>query len=400
MCGQYGRRYCRRVARPIDPSMRGRALDVLPAAVLLAVGIAEVASDGALRPPWEWTAAAVVGAAGLTWRRSSPFVALAAAYGVVVFAGARAPSYDALPTFPLLMGLVALFSVGEWVPPPRSLLGPVLAFPVLGAVALLVDDLAFSDILITPFFGVAVWGAGFLLRRARGQARTISAQAEVFAEERAVLTREAVAEERARIARELHDAVAQSISVTVLQLGAVRHRLREDQEVERETLLGLEESGRDAIVELRRMLGILRERALEPDPGPAPGLARVEQLVASARQRGLPVTVRRVGADQRLPSGLDLSAYRIVQESLNNVLQHAPGATTELTICVSADRLLLRIANDPAPGAHPTEDAWPRHGLIGMRERATIFGGELHAGRRADGGFEVEASLPIRLEVP
>jgi signal transduction histidine kinase len=318
----------------------------------------------------------------------------------MIFAGTQVPGYDALPVFPLLVGLVALFTVGERMPPSRSVAGPLLAFPVFALIAALVDDFAFTDLLITPFFAIAVWGAGFLLRRSRGQGRTITTQAVVFAEERAAQAREAVTVERARIARELHDAVAQNVSVMVLQLGALRQQLGEERNAERELLLGLEQTGRHAVVELRRLLGILRDSGTEFGVVPAPSMSRLAELVAAARSRGVEATLTVEGHASRLAPGLDLSAYRIVQEALNNVEKHAPGAAVTVTVSYSRGELVLRIHNDAPGRALVGGEVWPGHGLIGMRERAELFGGQLRAGWMDGGGFEVEACLPIESEVP
>lgn len=209
-------------------------------------------------------------------------------------------------------------------------------------------------------------------------------------------TCDAVAAERARLARELHDLVAHSVSVMVMQAGGVRLMLRPDQVTERATLAVIEETGRGAVEELRRMLGLLRG----PDPDgltPQPGLARLDDLLDQVRLAGLRVRVEVTGDPAPLPAGLDLSAYRIIQEALANTLKHAGPTDATVTIAYHRAELHLHItdAGPRAPAPPPPPARTGGRGLIGMRERAALFKGTLHAGPLPDGGYAVLAVLPL-----
>jgi signal transduction histidine kinase len=202
----------------------------------------------------------------------------------------------------------------------------------------------------------------------------------------------AAEEERRRIARDLHDSLGHTISASVLQVAAVRRRLREDQSVERESLLAVERSGRHAVAELRRMLGMLRQ---PPASGlePLPSLSRVDELARTTRAAGVPVDVHVEGDPINVPPGVDVAGYRILQEALTNVLKHAGDARASVLVAYAPDSVTLEVADD---GRGPTGngDRPTGHGLIGMNERAALYGGALEARARESGGFIVTARLP------
>ena len=204
-------------------------------------------------------------------------------------------------------------------------------------------------------------------------------------------------EERVRIARELHDMVAHSVTVMVIQAGVVRRRMEAGLPVDHDLLRSIESSGREAVGELRRTLGLLRGGTDGATVVPA-GLDRLDELVGQVREAGLDVTVRHDGEPEPLLPAVDLSAYRIVQEALTNVLKH--GGTTRATVEVAhrPDGLHLIVVNDGRAVATPVPGDGGQ-GLIGMRERVALFGGDLEAGPRPDGGFAVRARLP-RLTPP
>jgi signal transduction histidine kinase len=210
--------------------------------------------------------------------------------------------------------------------------------------------------------------------------------------ERDVAAREAVVEERARIARELHDVIAHHVSMIVLQAGAERHALDGRESSARDVLGTIERTGRDALAETRRLLGMLREGGADP-LSPQPGLADLDLLVSQVRDAGLPVQLHVEGDRRDLPVGLDLSAYRIVQEALTNALKHAGRATAAVRIRYHDDALELQIADD---GASTPTRATGGHGLVGMRERVALYGGTFEARPRDGGGYLVRALLPIR----
>jgi signal transduction histidine kinase len=222
--------------------------------------------------------------------------------------------------------------------------------------------------------------------------RSRDRRADLAEREREVAAREAVVEERARIARELHDAIAHNVSMMVVQAGAERRVLDPSQESTRDVLETVEEIGRNALTEMRRLVGMLRTD--DDDPlAPQPGLGDLPTLVGQVREAGLPVELHVEGAPRSLPVGLELSAYRIVQEALTNALKHAGEARASVRVRYADDSLELEVVDDGA-GA-PAELASGGHGLVGMRERVALYGGRFEAGRRPAGGFTVRVLLPI-----
>jgi signal transduction histidine kinase len=201
-----------------------------------------------------------------------------------------------------------------------------------------------------------------------------------------------VGEERRRIARDLHDVVAHAVGVMTVQAGAARLVLEDDPSRAREPLLAVEQAGRQALGELRRLLGILRRDEREPALRPQPGLAALQELAAQAERAGLPVELIFEGAPARLPAGLDLAAYRIVQEALTNTRKHAGPARARVAVRYAPEALELEITDDGRPAANGGSG----HGLIGMRERVALYGGQLDAGPRPQGGFTIHAHLPLQ----
>jgi signal transduction histidine kinase len=237
-----------------------------------------------------------------------------------------------------------------------------------------------------------VWTVGFALGgrfREADVARRLALQAEQEREEQAQL---AVADERTRIARELHDVVGHSVSVMTVQAAAVRRLLEPDQEKERQALLVVEQTGREALAEMRRMVGVLRRPEEAPALAPQPSLEHLDQLVANAREAGLPVEVRIEGTPAQLPAGVDMTAYRIVQEALTNAVKHAQADRAEVVVRYGNGTVEVIVSDD---GRGNGEGAGSGHGLVGMRERVSVYGGELEAGPQAGGGFRLRTTLPV-----
>ncbi|MGZ6673991.1 MAG: sensor histidine kinase, partial [Solirubrobacteraceae bacterium] len=205
---------------------------------------------------------------------------------------------------------------------------------------------------------------------------------------------EAVAEERARIARELHDLVAHNVSVMVVQAGAERHALGPEQESTREALTSIEQAGRQALVEARRLLGMLRRKDDGSELEPQPSVEHIDVLVEQIERAGLPVTLAVEGEQAPLPAGVDLCAYRIVQEGLTNALKHAGPAHAEVVLRYEPRALDVEVRDDGRGPARANGDG-AGHGLIGMRERVALYGGALEAGARDGGGFAIHAHLPL-----
>jgi signal transduction histidine kinase len=244
-----------------------------------------------------------------------------------------------------------------------------------------------SLVWLTP--SIIAWLVGALVRVTRLNAE----QRRVNREQRAS---QAVAEERNRIARELHDVIGHSVSVMTVQASAVRRRLTPEQEVERQALETVETVGREALAEMRRMVGVLRQSGDGTELEPPPGLDQVDELAEKFRTAGLPVALSVTGVARDLAPGLDLTAYRVVQEGLTNTLRHARNPRhTEVAIDYGADRIELSVRDDGQypVGSGPTAEAG--NGLLGMRERVAVYGGSLVARVRPEGGFELVATLPL-----
>ena len=204
--------------------------------------------------------------------------------------------------------------------------------------------------------------------------------------------RVAVAEERTRIARELHDIVAHSVSVMVVQVGAVRHKLPDALAEAGDALRGVEQAGRGALAEMRHLLDAMREDGEDVELGPQPGLDRLDTLLQDVGRAGLPVRLYIDGDPHQLPRGIDISAYRIVQEGLTNALKHAHASHAEVALQYAADQLRIELRDD---GQGAVTSNGHGHGLIGIRERVKLYGGEMTAGTNSGGGFALTVWLPL-----
>jgi signal transduction histidine kinase len=238
------------------------------------------------------------------------------------------------------------------------------------------------------------WLAGFAQRERSVQVDRAEERAQQAEREQVTAARIAVAEERARIARELHDIVAHAVSVMVLQVGAVRHRLPENfEEEDAAALRGVEETGRGALGEMRRLLEAMR-RDDAPDLAPQPGLARLDALLEEVRRAGLPVDLQVEGEPFPLPGAIDLSAYRIVQEGLTNTLKHANAGEAHVLLRYAADELRIEVADD-GRGARGAGGDGRGHGLVGVGERVKLYGGEMATSTVNGRGFRLTTRLPL-----
>jgi signal transduction histidine kinase len=250
-----------------------------------------------------------------------------------------------------------------------------------------------GDLVFVPLIFGVVWLVGYALRERAERTEAAEERALRAERDREAAARVAVAEERTRIARELHDVVAHAMSVMVLQVGAVRHKLPEAYADEQEALGNVELAGRTALAEMRRLLDAMRYDGDELELAPHPGLDQLGSLVEEVRASGLDVRLWIGGDPFPLPAGLDLSAYRILQEGLTNVLKHAHAGRAEVEVRYAQDEVRLAVRDDGV-GAPPTADGLG-HGLVGVAERVKLYGGEMTAGRAADGGFVLRARLPV-----
>jgi signal transduction histidine kinase len=371
---------------------RLRPLDLALAAAFTVFALVE---EYVVRMPGAWWPYALTLFAGLVLlRRLVPVLAMAASS-----VSASSVFYDDSPVsyrlWQLVAMIIAAYTAGQIFPAPdadrRARLRAAAAglFVFLTGVVYWENDR--TDPMAAFFFSLAPYALGVAVAL---QNRRVADTAAVRASIREQQAREAVMEERVRIARELHDMVAHSVTVMVIQAGVVRRRLDAGLDVDPQLLQSIEVSGREAVGELRRTLGLLRGDAAETAP-PA-GLDRLDELVGQVREAGLAVSVHRGGQAVTLPPAVDLSAYRIVQEALTNVLKHAGTANATVTVDFRTDGLHLTVEDD-GKAAHSSSGGG--QGLIGMRERVTLFGGELTAGPRPEGGFSVRARLPVPVPV-
>ncbi len=282
--------------------------------------------------------------------------------------------------------LVAVYSVSAHSAGRRPYVGAAASL-VAGAVWIGFDDLFLP---IVAFGGA--WVAGRLVQKRQLYATALEERARVLEREQAANARIAAAEERVRIARELHDVVGHSVSVMVVQAGAERLALGQERPSTREALLAIERTGREAIAEMSRLLGLLRRENEELSLAPRPSLADVEALVQTIRDVGIPVDLVVEGERAALTPGVDVSAYRILQEALTNVVKHAGHARASVVIRYGARSVEVEVADD---GQGPVDGNGLGYGLAGMRERVELHGGTLDAGRDSAGGFRVRAELPL-----
>ncbi|WP_214107487.1 sensor histidine kinase [Acrocarpospora catenulata] len=249
-------------------------------------------------------------------------------------------------------------------------------------------------VVVTGAAVSALMGIGVVLRGERVARARLFRQKELTAVERA---RRTVLEERNRIARELHDVVAHHMTLISIQAQVAPHLVKDPPKELTENLAGIRQNAVEALTELRRVLGVLRSQDTPPH-APQPSLDGLAELAANARGAGLALDIETTGEARPLSPGVELSAFRIIQEALSNAMRHAPGAAVHVKIGYRTDALVLQITNT-APDRPPPPSTGPGHGLLGMRERTAMLGGELAAGPTTDGGYEVTATLPVRTPV-
>jgi signal transduction histidine kinase len=321
----------------------------------------------------------------LAWRRRAPLAVAVVVMGALVFESLAVGSAPT-PDSPLIGWLLAIYTVAAHRERTPALVGGAISLAA-GLVWIGLDDFFFPVVV----FGGA-WLAGRLVRQREAHGRVVEERSAALERERGANARVAAAEERARIARELHDVLSHSVSVMVVQAGAERMALGTERAATGETLEAIEKTGREALGEMRRLLGMLRAEGEPPAHAPQPTLAELDGLLWQVRVAGLPVEIHVEGEPTALPPGVAVSVYRIVQEALTNVLKHAGPAQARVLIRYAGRGIEVEIADD---GRGPREAADAGHGLVGMRERVTLFGGDFHAGARTGGGFIVRARIPL-----
>jgi signal transduction histidine kinase len=330
-------------------------------------------------------------------RRRYPFAAPAAVWlasAAFSFADGRLVVFTASV---FAAGMAAAFLLGNLGDALQAWLG--LAIVLCSATIIVSNNPAHAagDFVFTPVLFAIAWLAGFALRERAEQAEAAEARAMQAERDRETAARIAVAEERARIARELHDIVAHTVSVMVLQVGAVRHKLPAALGDEAEALRGVEQTGRASLAEMRLLLGALRRDDDDLELAPQPGLGRLDALLEEIGRAGLPVRLHVDGEPVPVPQAIDLSAYRIVQEGLTNALKHAGASQADVTVRYRPDELEIEVRDN---GDGDGSGAGPGYGLIGVRERVKIYGGEMTAGAASGGGFLLSTRLPLGGERP
>jgi signal transduction histidine kinase len=387
-----GTRYFRHVKRL-------HVIDWVPSALLLLAGAVElgVAHHSEFRGPLLVSVLGVLLAPlPLVWRRRAPIAAVVASGGIL-FAwvyGAYGVSHQA-PLVTFLTALLMLFSLGLYSDARlwRRVVVVAVAFALVSGLPQLVfgGRHQVGNVVPTWILFAFVFSVGLALHRRQQIAVLFEERAAQAVREREQAARAAVAEERGRIARELHDVIAHNVSVMVIQAGAAGLVLEDQRPDVRNALTTIEQTGRQTVDEMRRLLGVLRRADESLSLAPQPSLVRLEALVDQMRGAGLPVELRIVGEPVELAAGVDLSAFRIVQEALTNALKHAGPARALVVVRYTSDALELEVSDD---GSGNGAGGGTGHGLIGMRERVAMLGGDLVAGREA-GGYRLRARLPL-----
>ena len=378
--------------RRLDPRLVDGSLALLIAVASLPAITPTI--EASRRDPDGWSLALILlMTLPIAYRRIVPDV-------VMMTTGTATITYYALgypDTLAALGTLVALYSIaahGNRKIAVQALIGTAVGLSISVLVAD-TGDLT-PQILVSNYiiYGTA-WVVGDNMRTRRAYTHELEARAERLERERETQSREAVIDERRRIAREMHDVVAHNVSVMVVQAGAARRIIESKPDQARDALSSIETTGRQALSEMRRLTGVLR-REEESYKSPQPGLGYLEKLIEQTREAGLPVEVIIEGQPYELPQGADLSAFRIVQEALTNSLKHAGPSEASVRIMYSPNKLELRVTDNGRGAAERLANGpVAGHGLVGMRERVAMFGGELKSGPLPGGGYEVQATLPL-----
>jgi signal transduction histidine kinase len=380
-----------RDGRGADARRRSQAFDVLLALLATSAELTLLLDDGSASVP----AILLTVAAGvaLALRRTAPLIVLA----VTLAAATAIVAIDEAPGG--ISVLIALYTVGAHLERRVSLAALVPTAAIVTALSVVVAggdrraSLIVGALAAAPLT-VGIWGLGAFMQTRRRYARELEARAARLERERDQLARIAVYEERASIARELHDIVAHSVTVMLVGVRGARDVLRASPEVAEETLARVETSGERSLAELRRILGLLRSPDHSPKSRPHPTLANLNELVAEFHAAGLPVSLNVADDLQSLAEGVEVSVYRVVEEALTNALKHSSPTHVWVTLAFRESRLELEIVDD---GVRQSDhgDATGGQGIVGMSERVALLGGELETGRRAGGGFRVAARVPI-----
>ena len=294
------------------------------------------------------------------------------------------------------VGMAVAFLLGNLRNPAQGVPGLAVVLVCAAVIVFRIPGHSLSDLIFVPVnFGIS-WLGGFVLRGSIGQTEAAEARAALADQAREADALMAVVAERTRIARELHDVIGHAVSVMTVQASGVRRLLRADQEQERAALLAVERTGREALAEMRQVVGALRDADEAPALAPRPSLSQVHTLVARAKEAGLTVDLQIEGEPVPLSAAIDLTAYRLVQEGLTNAIKHAAARHAAVRVSYAAGYVEIEVLDDGrGTGGADVAAASGRHGLLGMRERVSIFGGEFESGSRPGGGYRLRARIPV-----
>ena len=327
----------------------------------------------------------------LLLRRRFPFAAPVFAFAMQTGVAFADPDLGVETTMSVAW-LLTFWVVGAYNERRQAIVGALIGFASIIVIARQDVRVGLDEVVWGIAFGGAICLIAYALRRRTARAAELEERALRLEREREERTRAAVEAERRRIARELHDVIAHTVSVMTVQAGAARLLLDDDPERAVGPLRSVEETGQQALTEIRRLFEVTREDGDDIPFGPRPGIANLDALVEHARRAGLSVELAVEGEQVTLSPGLELAAYRVVQEALTNSLKYAGPTTAHVGVRFGRDALDLEIVDR---GRGPRRREGTGHGLIGMRERVALYGGQLEAGPRTEGGFAVRARLPV-----
>ncbi len=371
-------------------------ISVFLALVFTAAGLVELLVRGSVPVGYQQdgpaliilTVASGLSLAALWW---SPLASLGVAVALVCAQAAAGYEYTMAAIGAVVVASFATVAFDEW---RRSVAASVIVVAGFVLTVLVLPSATWQQIVTTWVSFSIIWVVAIVIRIYRGSIERAERRAALFAADREARAREAVTEERARLARELHDSVGHALNVVVLHAGAAQRVIEKKPALAREALESIETAGRQALGDIERMLGILRA----PDEAVAvdvtPGMGQLETLCEQVREAGLPVDLTVDGEERSLPASLDLTAYRIVQESLTNTLKHAGKTRADVHVTYEEAALAIEVLDEGKGMTPQAAAAGGGRGLLGMRERVATFRGELEAGPRAEGGFGVRARLP------
>jgi signal transduction histidine kinase len=359
---------------------------------LIEVVLSEDVKNGPQGPLWFDVLAVLGMTLPLYARRRFPFrapVTSGIAFAVSSFVDGRLIPHNVIPFLTALAVFVLFGLVRDRT---QAIAGLAFGIGVTGIIFRNDPSGHAGGFAFTCLFFTVAWAIGFGLGRKFEEAREAKERLARAERERVERARLAVADERTRIARELHDVVGHSVSVMTVQAAAARRLLRPHQEKEREALQVVEQTGREALAEMRRMVGVLRRPEEAPALAPQPSLEYLDRLISQTREAGLPVKLRVEGDPEPLPASVDLTAYRLVQEGLTNAIKHARADHAEVVVRYEEGSVEVTVTDD---GSGDGGGESGGHGLVGMRERIAVYGGELEAGPLAEGGYRLRARIPI-----